>query len=235
MPFFPLHDGARTRRSITHPVTLALVAACTLVFLWQSTLGDAANFRLYMAYGATPAVVWGQAQLPHGIAAIPAELTLVTSLFLHGNLLHLVVNMLFLWNFGAKVEQVLGHTRFLAFYIASGVLAQLADAFMRADSIVPVIGASGAISGVLGGFVLLHPRARLLILLLFIIPLRVRAWIAILAWMAVQLGIALYGDPSSTIAWWAHTGGFVAGVALLLLLRPPDVKLFGHPPGPWGY
>lgn len=235
MPFFPLHDGARSRRSLTHPVTLALVAACTLVFLWQLTLGEAAEISLWIAYGATPAVVWGQAQLPPDIAAIPPELTLVTSLFLHGTLLHLVVNMLFLWNFGAKVEEALGHARFLAFYLASGVLAQLTDAFMRADSVVPVIGASGAISGLLGGFVLLHPRARLLLLLLFVIPVRMRAWVAILAWMAVQFAFALYGDPTSSIAWWAHIGGFFAGLALLLLLRPPDVKLFGHPPGPWGY
>ena len=106
---------------------------------------------------------------------------------------------------------------------------------MRADSVVPVIGASGAISGLLGGFVLLHPRARLLLLLLFVIPVRMRAWVAILAWMAVQFAFALYGDPTSSIAWWAHIGGFFAGLALLLLLRQPDVKLFGHPPGPWGY
>ncbi len=235
MSFLPLHDGARTRRSSTYPVTIGLVALCTLIHFWQTTLEPEAVDRLYVGYGSIPAVFFGRVQLPPELEPVPAAVRLLTATFLHAHWLHLILNMLFLWSFGAKVEMALGHFRFLIFYLASGVLSMLADAYMRSDALGCVIGASGAVSGVLGAFLLLHPRAQLFILLFFIIPLRLPAWVAILGFMAIQLAFALVGDGFLKIAWWAHIGGFVAGLVLLLLLRPRDVKLFGHAPGPWGY
>jgi membrane associated rhomboid family serine protease len=152
--------------------------------------------------------------------ALP-QLGLVTSMFLHGSWLHLIANMWFLWLFGNNIEDSMGHTRFLIFYLITGVAATAAHIFTAPDSLVPLVGASGAISGVMGAYLVLYPRIRIQTLFIFVIILRiirVPAWFVLVLWFALQV-LAGYNDPLATtgVAVWAHVGGFVAGV---LLVKP---------------
>jgi membrane associated rhomboid family serine protease len=206
-------------------VTVALIAACVLAFLWQVSLGPAQN-RVVYALGAIPAVVTGQRALPPGIAMVPAELTLITSMFLHGSWLHLGGNMLFLWIFGDNVEDAMGHLRFLIFYLVCGVAAALVHIYFNLGSEIPTVGASGAISGVLGAYLVLHPRAQVLTLFLrFFITLP--AFVVLGVWIGLQ-GLSAYmemGGKAGGVAWWAHIGGFVAGAMLVLLFRRRGVPL----------
>lgn len=147
----------------------------------------------------------------------------VSSLFLHGSWLHLIANMWFLWLFGNNVEDSMGHGRFLIFYLITGVLATLAHVAFAPDSLIPVVGASGAISAVMGAYLVLYPRIRIETLFIFIIIFRiipVPAWFVLLLWFGLQL-LAGYADPAgvSGVAVWAHVGGFVAGVVLVKLFE----------------
>jgi len=151
-------------------------------------------------------------------------------MFLHGGVLHLAGNLLYLWIFGDNVEDALGHLRYLGFYLAAGVVAALLQAAVNPASAIPNIGASGAIAGVLGGYFVLYPRARVVTLvpLFFLFPLvEVPAGIYLLFWFLMQFwmgsaNLASAGRQAETggVAWWAHVGGFVAGVLLILVLRP---------------
>jgi membrane associated rhomboid family serine protease len=148
---------------------------------------------------------------------------LVTSMFLHGSWLHLIANMWFLWLFGNNIEDSMGHVRFLVFYLITGVVATLSHVLLAPDSLIPVVGASGAISGVMGAYLLLYPRIRIQTLFLFVIILRiiaVPAWFVLLLWFALQV-LSGYSDPLGTsgVAVWAHIGGFVAGVLLVKLFE----------------
>jgi membrane associated rhomboid family serine protease len=183
-------------------------------------------------WGAVPGAVTGQTDargidLGPGLpgcefGAVP-QVGLLTSMFLHGSWLHLIFNMWFLWLFGNNVEDSMGHGRFLAFYLITGLLAAGAHIFSAPDSLIPMVGASGAISGVMGGYLLLYPRVRIQTLFIFIIILRiirVPAWFVLVLWFALQV-LAGYNDPLATggIAVWAHVGGFVAGVLLVKIFE----------------
>ncbi len=154
---------------------------------------------------------------------------LFTSMFLHGVLLHLAGNMLFLWIFGDNVDDALGHGRYLLFYLGSGVLAALLQGLFATTSLVPLIGASGAIAGVLGAYFVLYPHARIVTIvpLFLLFPLvEVPAFLFLLVWFLLQFwqGSASLLDAGRAsgggVAWWAHVGGFAAGIALLLVLKP---------------
>ncbi len=158
-------------------------------------------------------------------ALIPARLTsqgdysgLFTMMFLHGGLMHLGGNMLFLWIFGDNIEDKMGHIPYLLFYLACGVLAGLAQVFAAPHSMVPTVGASGAIAGVMGGYLLLFPKARVDVLLIFIVfyqIIAIPAWIILALWFALQLFSSIGMDPlGGGVAYWAHAGGFIAGLAL---------------------
>ena len=216
-------------------VTVALIAACVLAFLWELSLGPAQD-RIIYALGAIPAVVTGERVLPPGLALVPAELTLVTSMFLHGGWLHLGGNMLFLWIFGDNVEDAMGHVRFLVFYLICGVAAALAHVYFNPGSEIPTVGASGAISGVLGAYVVLHPRVQVLTLFLrFFITLP--AFVVLGLWFGLQ-GLSALMDTAGEaggVAWWAHIGGFVVGAILVIPFRRRAVPLLerdGVPPLP---
>jgi membrane associated rhomboid family serine protease len=186
------------------------------------TLGDSV-----CRYGAIPGAVTGRADVA-GLELAPGlecrvgpvpQLGLFTSMFLHGSWLHLIFNMWFLWLFGNNVEDSMGHGRFLGFYLVTGLLAAAAHIYSAPASLVPMVGASGAISGVMGGYLLLYPRVRIQTLFIFIIILRiipVPAWLVLVLWFALQV-LAGYSDPLATggVAVWAHVGGFVAGVLLV--------------------
>src|SRR5438128_11925343 len=141
-------------------VVWLIIAACGMVFWWQISLPPAAEHDIVLGLGFVPAVLFGQAELAPRLHLVPAWASIVTSMFLHGGWLHIIGNMLYLWIFGDNVEDAMGHARFTLFYFACGAMAALTMAFIDSTSMVPMVGASGAISGVLGAYMLLYPRAR---------------------------------------------------------------------------
>jgi membrane associated rhomboid family serine protease len=224
----PLFDDNPTRNRPW--VTWLIIGLCALVFLGQARLDAEAGQRAVLALGVIPSVLWGTAELAPELYTIPAALTLFSSMFLHGSLLHLGSNLLFLWVFGNNVEDRLGPGRFLVFYLLCGIAAALAHAAIEADSGIPMIGASGAISGCLGAYLLLFPGAAVTVLLP-IGPLlwttRVAARWVVGVWFLGQIVNSLAAGEGPGVAWFAHLGGFAAGLLLLpafLLGRPPPAR-----------
>lgn len=234
----PLHDDNPT--TLRPVVTISVIVLCVVVFFWQVSLPDRAAFAATIGYGAIPAVIFGHAQLPPQLETVPPLATLVTSMFLHGGWLHIIGNMLYLWTFGNNVEDAMGHGRFIAFYLLCGVVAALAHAMQDVQSTVPMIGASGAISGVLGAYLLLYPRARILVLLwlgIFVTTVRVPAMVVLGFYIVLQfinLGVAAAAGEPGGVAWMAHIGGFAAGMILLPFFKKRHVPLFRTRSGPWG-
>jgi len=224
---FPIHDDNPTR--ITPYVTYVLLSACVLIFFWQVSLGDAAQQAVY-SFGVIPSVLFATKSLPVELEILPAWLTIFSSMFLHGGWMHLIGNMLYLWVFGNNVEDAMGHKRFILFYLSCGMLAALTQAVLNPDSEIPMIGASGAISGVLGAYVLLHPYARILV----VIPIGIliyTPWIAaywVLGfWFVLQLINSLISaSDTGGVAYGAHLGGFVAGMLLIPFFKYRHVRLF---------
>jgi membrane associated rhomboid family serine protease len=236
MPFLPLKDFNPLKVIHFQHITVGLLAVCVAAFLWQLTLDAEAGERLVYSLGMIPAVLLGGEQLRPELVLVPAEVTLITSLFLHGDVLHLGFNMLYLWIFGDNVEDSMGHGRFIVFYLLCGLAASAAHALFNPDSVVPTIGASGAISGVLGAYLILHPRARVLVLVSYF-PLRLPAYFVLGLWIAMQLLLGVADSAGAAgVAWWAHIGGFVAGVVLIAGFRYKHVPLFDRArgAGPWG-
>jgi membrane associated rhomboid family serine protease len=222
----PLHDDNPT--TIRPFFTVGFIALCVLVFFWQLSLGPRVE-QAILAFGVTPAVLFGHAPSP----ATPwPMLTILTSMFLHGGWMHLIGNMLYLWIFGNNVEDATGHVRFALFYLACGAAAVFAQALPAPDSTIPMIGASGAISGVLGAYLLLYPHARVLVLIplgLLSRLIRLPAMVVLGFWFLLQILSTLLADPNQPgVAFRAHAGGFVAGMVLLPLFKRRGVRLF-HP------
>ena len=219
-------------------INWALIALCVGVYGWEWSLGpnmDAALGTL----GFTPSSLFGSGIAPSTTIGVPVFATIFISLFLHGGLLHLGGNMLYLWIFGNNIEEAMGHARYALFYLVCGLGAALTMAFIDASSTVPMVGASGAISGVLGVYMLLYPRARVHVIIplgIIFYPLWVRAVWVVGIWFAIQLLSAAYTDPSAPgTAFWAHVGGFAVGLALTPLLKQSGVRYFGpyFQRGPW--
>jgi membrane associated rhomboid family serine protease len=217
--FLPLHDGVPLAHLKAPLVTRALIGACTAAWLLTGLgLLPVSEARVVAGLGVIPAVLFGTAALPQGLPLVPEPITLVTSLFLHGSFLHLAGNMLFLWVFGDNVEDGMGHARFLIFFLLCGVAACLAHCLMNPLSTAPLIGASGAIAGVVAAYLILYPRVKVWALYFGRLPLRVPAMYAIGFWILLQVGSAfLSGDQD--VGWFAHLGGFAAGAALTPMLR----------------
>jgi membrane associated rhomboid family serine protease len=229
---FPLRDDNPT--TIFPFLTILLIAVNVLVFMYQLSLGPKGEEVFVYQYGAIPAVLFGTQQLPASIVTIPPYLSLVTSMFLHGGFMHLIGNMLYLWIFGNNIEEAMGRVRFLLFYLLTGLAAAYAQLLVNPNSVVPLIGASGAISGVLGAYILLYPRARVLTLILlplFIRLMYIPAWVVLGIWFLLQVwNGSLSGQESGGgVAFWAHIGGFVAGVLLVGLFKRREVRLFNPP------
>jgi membrane associated rhomboid family serine protease len=212
-------DDSGVRRP--HVVVVLLILANVAAFIYELTLNDFELTRFINAYGAVPAEITGFEDFPP-LIDFPVALTLFTSMFLHAGFLHLGGNMLFLWIFGDNIEDVMGHARFLLFYLLCGVAGGLAQVLLDRDSMVPIIGASGAISGVMGAYLVLFPRGMIRVAtLLIIIPLifRLPAIIVIGFWFVIQAmsGYASLGmaQVESGTAFLAHIGGFIAGAVLV--------------------
>jgi membrane associated rhomboid family serine protease len=204
----PLRDINPTRR--TPVVTYLLIAANLAVFVYQYlVLSPAANQLFVQKHGMIPAFLFSG----YG----PSLSTLVTSMFLHGGLGHIASNMWFLHVFGDNVEDTLGHLRYFLFYLLTGAVAVVAHGLVDPSSQVPLVGASGAISGILGAYIVLHPRARV-VTWAFILLFEVPAWFFLLVWFGMQVlsGFGTLGDGQAGVAFFAHIGGFVSGVLLVL-------------------
>ena len=214
----PLSDENRTSR--TPVVSYALLGAIVLAFLWQLQAGNAAVY----AFGLIPARLVHGALLPPQLEWAPAWATVFTSMFLHGGWMHLGGNLLYLWIFGDNVEDALGRGRFVAFYLICGVGAALVQTVSETTSMIPMIGASGAISGVLGAYLRLFPHARVRVLVpLFIVfyTIRVPAWVVLGLWFLFQLASSAMIQPGQGgVAFFAHIGGFLSGLILVGLLMP---------------
>ncbi|PWC53231.1 rhomboid family intramembrane serine protease [Azospirillum sp. TSO22-1] len=228
MFFIPLYDDNPTRR--TPVVTIALIALCILVYGWQVSLGPRGGELAVYAYGVVPAVLFGYAELPDALQVVPSWATVATSMFLHGGVLHLGGNMLYLWIFGNNVEDSMGRGRFLLFYLLCGAAAALTQSLASPLSEVPMLGASGAIGGVLGAYLVLHPRANVRVLMWIIIFVRlinVPALIVLGVWFLGQIlsGVATPTSDEGGVAFWAHVGGFVAGALLVFPFKRRGVEV----------
>jgi membrane associated rhomboid family serine protease len=223
----PLYDD--TPRIRLPLATGSLVGACSLVFLWQTGLPPRAAMSAMFSYGMIPEVLFGNSELPARLRVVPHWLTPITSQFLHGDLLHLLGNMIYLWVFGRGVEVALGSARYLVLYLACGVAAALTQALVEPASQIPMIGASGAIAGVLGAYLILNPRGNIVVFVWFFIFVRLISLPAILLlglWFLLQLASGLSATPGQPgIAFWAHVGGFLAGACLVVVLRPRGTQL----------
>jgi len=231
---FPLKDDNPT--SITPIVTWMLIAINVMVFFYQVSSGPRASQLFIYQYGAIPAVVTGEQSLPRNLATIPPLLTIFSSMFLHGGWMHLIGNMWYLWIFGNKIEEAMGGLRYLLFYLFCGFVGSLSHIFSNLGSTLPSIGASGAIAGVLGAYVMLYPRARVLTLIFlgcFIRLLYIPAGFILGFWFLLQLlnGSMAGRQAGGGVAFWAHIGGFVAGALLVGLFKKREIRFF-NPPRP---
>ena len=228
--FLPLHDANPLKIIPFQFVTVAIIAVCVGAFLWQVSQGQTDAGELVYGLGMIPAVLVGGRTLEPALVMVPSELTLITSMFLHSGWLHLIGNMLYLWVFGDNIEDSMGHVKFVVFFLACGVAGGLAHAIANGSSASPAIGASGAVSGVLGAYLMLHPRVKVLVLVIKAIPLRLPAYIVLGGWIALQLfELWVSSGEAGQIALWAHIGGFAVGVVLIVPMRHRDVPLFDNP------
>ena len=226
--FIPVYDQNPLRSIHFQAVTVSLIAINIAVFILQVT---ALPVQVVLGFALVPADLVGMgAAVPSaapsaGEIAIPERLTLLSYMFFHGDILHLAGNMLFLWVFGDNVEDALGHFRFLIFYLACGVVGGLTHTLMMPTSELPLIGASGAVAGVIAAYLMLHPRVRIWVLVMRVIPIRISAAFALGAWIVTQL-IMVSLPQVGPVAWWAHIGGLAAGAVLVVFMRRSGVPLF---------
>lgn len=224
--FVPLHDENSLKSIPFQYVTVGLIVVNVVVF-FMSTVGG--NMAAVASFAVIPRELFDTSLLPvpveQQVSVLPSQLTLLTYMFFHGDFLHLAGNMLFLWVFGDNVEDAMGHLKFLAFYLICGAFAGYAHAWIEPSSAIPLIGASGAVAGVIAAYLMLHPKVRVWVLAFKAIPLRITAFFALGAWVLMQIVMVLLPQVGP-VAWWAHIGGLVAGAALIVVMRRPGVPLF---------
>jgi len=234
--FVPLHDTNPLKNIRFQYVTVGLIALNVLVYVifqtgWFIPLAD----EDVTAFAVIPARLMaasagGPAFFANGAVFVPERLTLVTYMFLHGGWIHLIGNMLFLWVFGDNIEDAMGHIRFVMFYLMCGIFAALMHSYMLPHSQLPLIGASGAVAGVIAAYLILHPKVKVWVLALWRIPLRITAAWALGIWILAQFASLLF-EGEEAVAWWAHVGGLAAGAVLILFMRRRGVVLFDRTRG----
>lgn len=204
-------------------ITILIIIVNTAIFFFQTSLGPFAGELFIFKTGAIPYEIVRFTDIgPRALLTPP--LTLLTAIFVHGSFLHLAGNMLYLWIFGNTIEDSIGHLRFGVFYILSGILASLFHILTNIDSTVPMVGASGAIAGILGAYFILHPRAKILTLIFFfffIHLVRIPAIIFLGFWFVLQL---LSSHSGGGVAWYAHIGGFITGALLIFFFKKKRVR-----------
>lgn len=234
--FVPLHDTNPLKNIRFQYVTVGLIALNVAVYVifqtgWFVPLAD----EDVTAFAVIPARLMaasadGAAFFANGAVFVPERLTLVTYMFLHGGWIHLTGNMLFLWVFGDNIEDAMGHVRFIMFYLMCGIFAGLLHSYMLPHSQLPLIGASGAVAGVIAAYLILHPKVKVWVLALWRIPIKITAAWALGIWILAQFGNLLF-ESEEAVAWWAHVGGLVAGAVLILFMRRRGVVLFDRTRG----
>ena len=234
--FIPLHDTNPLKKISFPYVTVALIVLNVGIYMvlqtgWFIPLED----ENLTAFAVVPtqflASTGGDnSVLASGGVLMPERLTLVTYMFLHGGWIHLIGNMLFLWVFGDNIEDAMGHMRFIMFYLMCGIFAALAHTYMLPHSDLPLIGASGAVAGVISAYLILHPKVKVWVLALWRIPIRITAAWALGIWILAQFANLFFASEEA-VAWWAHLGGLLAGAVLILFMRRRGVVLFDRTRG----
>lgn len=226
----PISDPDIRRRRFP-VINVALIAICALVFVYELALNDLDRFLLFYKYGLVPWEITNGAGVETVLGTafetpFPNWVTLLTSMFLHGDWMHFLSNMLFLWTFGNSIESRFGHIPYILFYLATGLAAGGMQIAVDTQSPVPVIGASGAIAGVLGAYFLLYPfsRIRTIVIFIFITFVRIPAVLLIGFWVLLQFigglgSLDVTGQTTGGVAYWAHIGGFVAGITIVFLIQ----------------
>ena len=229
MFFLPLFDNNPT---LTRPlITWMIIALCICCFIWQETLDFNAAHNIVYQLGFIPAVFFSPANLPADMSLVPTWGTIFTAMFLHGGWMHIGANMLYLWIFGDNVEASMGRLKFVLFYLLCGGAAAMAQAALDPNSTIPMIGASGGIAGVLGAYLMLHPKAAIrcfFLILIFFRFISLPAWLVLGVWIGGQF-VAVPQALSETgggVAYLAHIGGFFAGMTLIPFFKYRHIALF---------
>ena len=224
--FIPLHDHNRLDHVPFPFVNLSLIAVNVIIFFGLQGAGEQqAVGASSISHGLIPVVLFDIRDLAPQLQVLPDWMSLITYAFLHGSFMHLIGNMLFLWVFGDNVEDAMGHFRYLLFYLICAAAGGFAYAIIDLNSEIPLIGASGAVSGVVAAYLMLHPRVKVWVLAFGRIPLRLSAQWLLGAWVIYQVFNAVM-SPESQVAWIAHVGGLVAGAILVVFFRRKGVALF---------
>ncbi len=221
MFFFPFADENPTNKKPI--ISWLIIFSCSLIFLNQIFDPIYITEKTFLSFGMIPAILFGYSELSEPLKIIPPFLSIFTSMFLHGGWMHIIGNMTYLYIFGDNIEERLGTLKFVIFYLITGVSAALAQAFLDPTSTIPMIGASGAIAGVLGGYLVLYPKANVKVLFWFIIfvkIVKIRAFIVLGGWIIIQF-ISFGGTElnSDGVAYAAHIGGFISGVLLVNFMK----------------
>jgi membrane associated rhomboid family serine protease len=226
MVFLPLRDDNPLRIIQFQYATLLIFAINVFVFIWQDSLPQMELVSVAMSGGLVPSVFLNGAKLPPEFANLPTEVTLITYMFLHGDWWHLAGNMLFLWVFADNVEDAMGFVRFILFYLICGIIAGLAHAFANPGSDGPLIGASGAIGGVVGAYMMLYPRVKMWVLAFGRIPLKIPAYLMVGAWDCVPAVLGLDAGPERHGLVGPILAGSSLGVALVFVFKRPGQPMF---------
>ena len=229
MFFLPLFD--RLISSRTPIISWCILLFCVVIFCWQLSLDNYTLRIVTIKYGVIPSVIFGHQSLPPELQLFHPFLSIISSMFLHAGWLHIGSNMLYLWIFADNIEDSMGHLKFVIFYIICGTAAAFAQGIIDPESTTPMIGASGGIAGILGAYIVLHPRAPiqvLMIILIFIRFISMPAWIVLGVWIGTQFAAAPTSfSQEGGVAYFAHIGGFLAGACLIPFFKRKDIPLFG--------
>ena len=223
--FIPLHDANSLKYIKMQFVTIGLIVANTLVYLATAIQPESSAYATVIGLSYIPYYALSPENLPPNFASVPEPLTYVTYSFLHGDLFHLGGNMLFLWVFGDNVEDALGHIKYFIFYILCAIAGALFHGLMSPNSQTPLIGASGAIAGIVAAYLVLHPRVKIWVLAFGRIPLRIPAYITLVLWILFQF-LMFFAGGEEQVSWSAHIGGIIAGLVLVFILKRRDVPVF---------
>lgn len=217
----PLWDENPFTKPAKPWVTWGIIAANVVVFMIQASVGEDALDQIFKAYALTPVAITHPTSI---ISMLPSDLTLVTYMFLHADIFHLLGNMIFLFVFGDDVEEAMGSLRFIVFYFACGIVGALVFAASGPQSTLPLIGASGAVSGVIAAYLMLRPCAKIKVLLFYFV-FKLDAFWVIGSWAIMQL-LQLASQPDDDVAYWCHIGGLITGAVLFPVMKRDGVELF---------